>query len=737
MIVFTSAIKRVSFVLLALLAAIMALTTFTEHWGCDRWNANAVYHSTWFAMLWGCTALSGIVGLSCSCPIRTWTEFIKRAHLWLLHASFVLILCGAGLTALTAKSGRIHLRTGITERAYIPDGHALYEPASLPFTIRLKQFTVNYHPGTHSASNYVSKLCVNNQYEVSVSMNRVATIEGWRFYQQSFDADGLGTILSVQRDTLGLPVTYCGYTLLFIAFVWLLLTPHGGFRKSLRKLRTVLSFLLLISLPASSHAASSAKISCPRTLSTAQADAFGRLFVAYNGRICPIETVANDFCLKLTGRTSYKSFSAEQVLCGCIFWPENWKEQPILHIKQKDLYQALNMGEYASVNQLINPQNRLLPYLNENDAKGRRAAEINELIQLINALQNDEFLSVFPVNTQRTIWINSADSLPDTYAISNADRAFIKHIFGQMRTAAQSNDTVTFMRCLNQIAAYQQHAGHDTLPSVTRRKAEHLYNCCIDLPTILSRGFLLLGFICFFTSLRTYGATLCKWLLATGNLGFVLLTAYLLLRSYVSGRAPVGNGHETMLLAAWISLGSGILLPFCRTGFPILRSLPYIASGFFLLVASLSQSGSAISELMPVLQSPLLSLHVSLIMLAYALLSLTFLLSVLALLYPSESTTCRLYTQVLLYPALALLAAGIFIGAIWANNSWGRYWGWDPKEVWALITLIVYAFPLHSFSLPWFRRERPFFVYLLLAFSTVLMTYFGVNYLLGGLHSYA
>lgn len=245
MIVFTSAIKRVSFVLLALLAAIMALTTFTEHWGCDRWNANAVYHSTWFAMLWGCTALSGIVGLSCSCPIRTWTEFIKRAHLWLLHASFVLILCGAGLTALTAKSGRIHLRTGITERAYIPDGHALYEPASLPFAIRLKQFTVNYHPGTHSASNYVSKLCVNNQYEVSVSMNRVATIEGWRFYQQSFDADGLGTILSVQRDTLGLPVTYCGYTLLFIAFVWLLLTPHGGFRKSLRKLRTVLSLSLI------------------------------------------------------------------------------------------------------------------------------------------------------------------------------------------------------------------------------------------------------------------------------------------------------------------------------------------------------------------------------------------------------------------------------------------------------------------------------------------------------------
>lgn len=736
-----SAIKRISFALLAFLAAIMALTTFTDHWECTQWNADTVYHSSWFAMMWGFTALFGMVALVASCPIHTPAQFVKRVHIWLFHASFVLILCGAGLTAITAKSGRIHLRTGITERAYIPEGRQLYELESLPFTIRLKQFAVDYHPGTHSASNYVSTLCINEQYDVNVSMNQVATVENWRFYQQSFDTDAQGTTLSVRRDPWGLPLTYGGYTLLFIASVWLLITPYGGFRKHLRQLRTILSLVIFITLPASAqnsfNPSADMGTSMPRTLSTDNAEAFGRLYVAYNGRICPIETLANDFCLRLTGATTYNGLSAEQVMCGWLFWPEDWKEQPIIHIKQKELRQLLNVGEFATVNQLFTPENRLLPYLNTNDAKGHCAAEINDLLRLTNMLEHDELLPMFPVTAQRTIWLCSADSIPISAFISPADHYFIQNIINQLRTAARKNDNKSFTQCLNQIADYQQREACNTLPSAVKLKAEHLYNSWNNLPTYLSRIFLLLGVICLLMSLKCRWGNYLKWVLAAGNLSWALLTIYLLLRCVVSGRLPVGNGHETMLLAAWTSLVIGIIPPFRHTALPMLRSLPYMASGFFLLVASLSQSGSAISQLMPVLQSPLLSLHVSLIMLAYALLSFTFLLSAVALFRPSESAIFRLYTQVLLYPALTLLATGIFIGAIWANNSWGRYWGWDPKEVWALITLLVYAFPLHSVSLPLFRRHRPFFIYLLLAFSTVLMTYFGVNYLLGGLHSYA
>ena len=122
--------------------------------------------------------------------------------------------------------------------------------------------------------------------------------------------------------------------------------------------------------------------------------------------------------------------------------------------------------------------------------------------------------------------------------------------------------------------------------------------------------------------------------------------------------------------------------------------------------------------LVPVLRSPFLILHVGTIMLSYILL-------VVSIVHRS-----------LLRPAVFLLATGIFLGAVWANVSWGTYWSWDPKEAWALVTLIVYSIPLHHRSLPWFRSERNYRIYAIFALATLLMTYFGVNFLLGGMHSY-
>lgn len=769
----TSAVKRLSFALLALLTIIMAITTFTEHWHCPFWNAESVYHSTWFAVLWGFTALLGMISLTTTCPIHSVSDFYRKGHLWFLHASFLLILSGAALTALTAQSGRLHLRTGVEECAYVPEGHAIYDPERLPFTVELQNFSVHYHPGTHSASNYISVLCIDHRDTVSVSMNQVATVDGWRFYQQAFDADGKGTTLSVRRDVWGLPITYCGYTLLFVSLVWMLLSSHGGFRKSLRQLRAPLfGVSLLMSLTSTAQTSSKAtfhnsaevaavsatsKPSVPRTLSPETAEAFGRLLVAYGGRICPVETLANDLCLKIFGKTNYAGFTAEQIICGWIFWPDDWNEQPIVHLKNEALCKALHTQAYTSYNSLVSsheqmlaygdsmqdehsiPYSRLTPYLGTNDAKGRAAAETTESLQLITALQRTDLLLLFPLTAQRTIWFSATDSLSLAASANQADRQFIQTIFQRMKNAAQYADTIALAQCITDIATYQERAAHHTLPSLGIRRAEHLYNKFTNLPVYLSRGYLLLGLTVFLLSLYAPWFKHSGWLFGIGNFGFLALTLYLGLRTFVSARLPLGNGHEIMLFASWFSLLAGILLRLRRFAANLapLHGMPYIASGFFLLVASFSLSGTSISQLVPVLQSPLLSLHVSLIMLAYALLSFTFLLSVVALFRRSEANIYRLYTQLLLYPALSLLAAGIFIGAIWANNSWGRYWGWDPKEVWALITLLVYAFPLHSGSMPLFRRSRPFFIYLLFAFTTVLMTYFGVNYLLGGLHSYA
>jgi ABC-type transport system involved in cytochrome c biogenesis permease subunit len=155
------------------------------------------------------------------------------------------------------------------------------------------------------------------------------------------------------------------------------------------------------------------------------------------------------------------------------------------------------------------------------------------------------------------------------------------------------------------------------------------------------------------------------------------------------------------------------------------------------MVSVMGESNPTVSQLMPVLASPLLSIHVMLIMTSYALFAIMMLNGVAALLNSAQSQKLANISIKLHYPATLLLAAGIFVGAIWANQSWGRYWGWDPKETWALVTLIVYALPMHAASFPAFNKARTIHLYNIFAFLTVLFTYFGVNFLLSGMHSYA
>jgi ABC-type transport system involved in cytochrome c biogenesis permease subunit len=236
------------------------------------------------------------------------------------------------------------------------------------------------------------------------------------------------------------------------------------------------------------------------------------------------------------------------------------------------------------------------------------------------------------------------------------------------------------------------------------------------------------------------GRLVPSWLVYVCDVLIVLAFVYLLLlfglRWYVSGHLPLANGYETM---QFMALSLLLLTLVMQRRFLLVLPFGFLLGGLTLLVSMMGQSNPQITHLMPVLQSPLLSLHVCVIMISYSLLAFTFLTGLAALLSRQEAFVQQLadVSRMLLYPALFCMAAGIFIGAIWANVSWGRYWGWDPKEVWALITLLVYAFAFHSESLPIFRRPRFFHIFMVLAFLTVLMTYFGVNFVLGGMHSYA
>lgn len=211
------------------------------------------------------------------------------------------------------------------------------------------------------------------------------------------------------------------------------------------------------------------------------------------------------------------------------------------------------------------------------------------------------------------------------------------------------------------------------------------------------------------------------------------LSGYLL-RWYIGGRIPLSNGYETMQFLALCIMAFALLM---SRRYRQALGFGFLLSGFTLLVSYLGEMNPQITPLMPVLVSPWLSLHVSVIMMSYALFAFILLNGVWALCVPREAERLMTYSRLMLYPAVFLLTAGIFIGAVWANVSWGRYWGWDPKEVWALITMLIYALPLHATSLPWFRKPRFFHIYTIAAFLSVLITYFGVNFFLGGMHSYA
>lgn len=321
---------------------------------------------------------------------------------------------------------------------------------------------------------------------------------------------------------------------------------------------------------------------------------------------------------------------------------------------------------------------------------------------------------------------------------------FIRKSMDYVGELAFKGDYRELANVLAKLKAYQQREARGLLPGDTLFKAEKLYNTA-DYTRPLSMLLMTLGIVSFVVYLVHWlrRRPLPRWLTIAMNAVTGATLLYLLfiisLRGYVSGHLPLSNGFETMQFMAFCSLLITLLF---QRRFMLLSPFGLLLAGLTLLVAMMGESNPQITPLMPVLASPLLSIHVCVIMVAYSLLAFILLNALTALILTGrrhEQAVAQLtrMSHLMLYPAVFCLAAGIFIGAVWANQSWGRYWGWDPKEVWALITLIVYSVPLHRQTISWLRRPRWFHLYMALAFLSILMTYFGVNFFLGGMHSYA
>ena len=753
-------VKKIIFILYILVLVCMAAATIVEKsQGTDYAHAH-YYGAWWFILIWAVLAALGAFYII--------KRKVKCASTLALHLSFIIILLGALLTHVSAKRGMIHLRIGQPTDTYMAqDEEQGMKEEKLPFSLCLQKFEAKMHDGTNAVADYSSKFTVidgDDKSEGEVSMNNIYSHRSYRLYQSSYDEDGKGSVLAINADPYGIPVTYTGYALLFISLVWMLFDPKGGYRKLLKspllkKGALITALILSMGNIQTLHAESATGNLQNAVLPKETAEKFGELHILYNDRICPVQTFALDFCKKIYGARSYQGLTAEQVLSGWVFYGNTWANEPFIKIKSGEMKTAMNLPDYASLNTFFNREmggytigQYVQEYYNgQQDKFHQQAADIDGKIQIIMELREGISLKVLPYTFTRnvkatkdhsfikagtTTWFSPVDKLPQ--AVEHQHALYIRNVFSLLNGDVKAGNTSRVNEFFVKMKKYQEVSSGNSLPTATQYKAERINNA-FPFATILFMANLTLGFIALFYTI--YRMTKKKEIKVLNialpillGVSFLALTFGLALRWIISGNIPMSNGYESMLTVAWFVMLISILM---QLRIRIVMVFGFLISGFFLLVSHINQMDPAIGQMMPVLNSPLLSIHVSIIMMSYALLSLTFICGIMGICLRSHGEELQALSRIFLYPALTTMGFGIFIGAIWANVSWGNYWSWDSKETWALITFMIYAVVVHTQSLPVFRKPLVYHIYITLAFLSIAMTYFGVNYFLTGMHSYA
>lgn len=745
-------LKRTAFSLLGILLLILTIATILEKiYGTDFVN-EYIYSSVPFVILWGVTAITSLLYIIKS-------KLHRQPVIFLLHLSLLFILAGAFTTWIYGEQGTMRVRQGEQQTSFTDSKGISHQ---LPFSITLNQFEIIYYKGTLAPMDFISHISVadkdcHRQIQGKVSMNHIFSYQHYRFYQSGYSEDNEGSVFSVSHDPYGIGITYAGYTLLLLSTVFFFFSPQSRFRQLLKspllhRSLTVILLLFAFSLNSNFLKANSTS---PKVLPREVAEHFGDLYILYNNRICPLQTFARDFTVKLYGSSSYKGLTPEEVLTGWLFYYDSWKNEPIIRIKSNEARKLLEIeGNYARLKDYISTINeyKLEKMMNhirsgEQVTDKRGIEEADEKFNIINLVCTGAMMKIFPCRNiaGKTLeWYSQSDQLPQD--MDNDKWIFIRKSMSyvnEMIVMKKYNDACLL---LEKIKKYQQKECDGLLPADNKFKAEKIYNQ-FDYSKSVAMACICIGLICFIYychCMASQKRTSRKAIIILNILlwiVFTYLSAAICLRGYVSNHLPLSNGFETMQFMAWCTLLLTFLL---QRKFAMLLPFGFLLCGLTLMVSMLGESNPQITQLMPVLQSPLLSIHVVVIMIAYSLLAFIMLNGVTAVILHQSQKECKeqierlqIISQIILYPAIFLLAIGIFIGAVWANVSWGRYWGWDPKEVWALITMLVYALALHPRSLPWFHRTMFFHVFCITAFITVLITYFGVNFLLGGMHSYA
>jgi cytochrome c-type biogenesis protein CcsB len=645
----------------------------------------------------------------------------------------------------------------------------------VPFTIRLKKFILDKYPGTESASSYASEVVLtdnnnNVNMDFRIFMNNILNYGGYRFFQSSFDKDEKGTYLSVNHDFWGTKITYLGYILLTIGLLWTLFSKKTRFHQVIQKIKKLRAssstFILIVGFLLSSQwAMSQTQISHLKhsAVNAKHAEAFSELVVQdYKGRMKPVHTLSRELMRKIYRKESYKGLNADQILLSMLVNSQDWYGENIIKLgNHQDILKAIGArGDYASYkdffdangNYKLRDEVRRVYNLNPKDrgVYEKELLKIDERLNILNMMFTGGLLKIIPdTNDDNNTWIsnhshgNGHDSQIATNFFNSYTVALKKGI--ETKNYSDANSLVA------QLKDYQFKKGGNIMPSTTKIHAEillnklNVFNRLALLYFLLGIAFLFFLFLSVFKP-RVKLKTIYKILFTLVVFGFAFHTIGLGLRWYISGRAPWSNGYESMIYIAWTTTLAGII--FTRKSFGGLAATMVLAATI-LMVSMLSFLDPEITPLVPVLKSYWLTIHVSLEAGSYGFLMLGAIIGLinLSLLIFANSTNkerikaiiteMSYISELTLTGGLIMVSIGTYLGGVWANESWGRYWGWDAKETWALVTVLVYAFILHMRIIQKLTGLFAYNVSTIFGLATVIMTYYGVNYYLSGLHSYA
>lgn len=644
----------------------------------------------------------------------------------------------------------------------------------LPFSLFLEDFIIERYINSRSPSSYRSNVILidsTNKTELpySIYMNHILKYQGYRFFQSSYDNDERGTILSVNYDPVGTKVTYLGYFLMTLGMLLALFSNKSHFRELLkRKSSKIAMTALFLGFSINTFSQQINHIS-EINIDANHAEKFSKLLVADpKGRVKPVHTLAAEALRKVSRKSHIEGKNPTQVLLSIMAEQGLWESFPFIKVTNEEIRSRFGFQEeFISLQDVMKYEGGRTSYLLKNDVDiayakpanqqtrfDKELLKLDERINIVDMIFSGALLHIFPVPADSgNKWLSLEElSFPmDDPELQKELTGLFTDWYKGFKIGITTNNWAVADAKLDKILDYQKTHISKDIPTETKIELEIFYNK-VNYFKYSSKIYLVAGLILLvllFVKLirqKEGKELISKFFIAIIAINFVAHTATLGLRWYISGHAPWSNGYETTLFIAWATVLAGLVF---ANRSQITLALTSVLAAVFILISSLSWMDPEITNLVPVLKSYWLIIHVAVITSSYGFFAIAFLLGLTnIIIYSSKSFNNNIaikntieelssITVMAMIIGVYLMTIGTFLGAVWANESWGRYWGWDPKETWALITVIVYSIAIHLRQIPGFNNAYIVSTAGLLSFGSVLMTYFGVNYFLTGMHSYA